>query len=320
MNTVIKEFKKRNNFIITSHIKPEGDSIGSQIAVLHLLKSMGKKAVIVNQDEIPDNLKFLPGTEHIKHEVPGGFKPDTAVFLDCPVKERAGNVTKCLDDTVFVINIDHHVSNEYYGDVNWVESGMSSVGEMVYHVIKELGVEVNDAVLWAVYTAIITDTGMFNYDNTTGKTHEVAGELVEQGIKPRFMHSEIFEKKSLSYLKMLGKILATVRVEENGLLAHVSLTRKMLEEEGMESVSTEEFINYPRSIKGVEVAVFFNEGVGEGEAVNVSFRSNGKIDVNRIALGFGGGGHERASGCLMHCSMKEAKKKVLKEVKKIIRK
>jgi len=252
-------------------------------------------------------------------EVPDGFTPDTAVFLDCPVRERVGNVAGRIDDAMFTINIDHHVSNEYYGDVNWVEPGMSSVGEMVFHLMREIGMAADGDIAKAIYTAIITDTGMFNYDNTTGRTHEVVGELVRAGIKPRAMHSDIFEKRPLSHVKMLGKVLMTVQTEEEGLLAHINLTRKMMEEEGVENVSTEEFINYPRSIRGVEVAVFFNEGSAGREAVNVSFRSNGKVDVNSIASRLGGGGHKKASGCLVHCGMEEAKEKVLGEAIKEIR-
>jgi len=319
MLQVIEVFKKRNNFLITSHINPEGDSIGSQLAVFDLLKRMGKNAVMVNQDEVPENLCFLPGIENIKPEVPADFRVEVAVLLDCPVKERVGYVMNYIDDAVFMVNIDHHVSNEYYGDVNWVESEMSSVGEMAYHLIREMGGDLSKNVALAIYAALVTDTGMFNYDNTGKGTHLVAGEAIHAGVSPKLVYSEIFEKKPLFYLKVLGKVLSTVKVEENGLVAYMTLTRRMLEEEGVSSVSTEEFIGYPRSIKGVEVAVFFNENPSDPELVNVSFRSNGKIDVNRIAAQFGGGGHQKASGCLMRTSIEEAKEKILGEVRKAVR-
>jgi len=319
MDAVCKELEERDNFLITSHVKPEGDSIGSQIALFFLLKKIGKKAVMVDQDVVPDNIKFLPGTEQVNSALPDGFRPEAIIFLDCPVKERAGNVLRDIDESTFVINIDHHVSNEYYGDVSWVESGMSSAGEMIYNIAKKMDVEIDDAMRQAIYTAIITDTGMFNYDNTKGATHRVAGDLIESGIDPRVMHSEIFEEKPATNIKILGKVLSTIETEEDGLIAHISLSREMLAEEGIGMVSTEEFINYPRSIKGVEVAVFFNEGLKGPGSVNISFRSNDKVDVNRIASIFGGGGHKKASGCFLECGMHEAKEKVLAEVKKIVR-
>jgi len=318
-DAVIKELKNRDNFLITSHVKPEGDSIGSQLAVFFLLERIGKKAVIVDQDVVPENLKFLPSSEYISSGIPDGFQPEVAVFLDCPVRERAGKVIRSIDESIFTVNIDHHVSNEYYGDISWVESGMSSVGEMIYHMVKELGVEIDDALRQAIYTAIITDTGIFNYDNTSGETHRVVGDLIDLGIDPRIMHSRIFEEKTTSGIRILGKVLSTLKTEGEGLLAHISLSREMLKEEGLENVSTEDFINYPRSIKGVEVAVFFNEGLKGPDAINISFRSNNNVDVNRIASVFGGGGHKKASGCFLECSMEAAKEKVLAEVMKVIK-
>jgi bifunctional oligoribonuclease and PAP phosphatase NrnA len=318
MDAIIDGFKENNNFLITAHVKPEGDSIGSQLAMLYLLEKLGKKAIIVNQDIVPDNLKFLPGTEKIQNEVPLGYIPEAVVFTDCPIRERAGSVDKCFDENVTIFNVDHHVSNEYYGDVNWVESGMSSVGEMAYHLITRAGVELNDAIRRVIYTAIITDTGMFNYDNASGLTHRVVGELIDAGISPSAMHGEIFEQKPIESIKMLGKVLMTIETTENDRIAYITLTREMLTEEGLEGVSTEEFINYPRSIKGVEVAVFFNEAMWGPGAVNISFRSNGNVDVNKIASVFGGGGHKKAAGCFVKFGMEEAKDKVLAEVRKVV--
>ncbi|MBU0570850.1 MAG: bifunctional oligoribonuclease/PAP phosphatase NrnA [Candidatus Omnitrophica bacterium] len=318
MDVIIKDLKEKDNFIITSHVKPEGDSIGSQLAMLYLLAKIGKKAVIVDQDAVPDNLRFLPGVKNINYELPMGYHPEVVVFLDCPIRERAGSVERCLDEAMVIINIDHHVSNEYYGDVNWVESGMSSVGEMAYHLIKRVGVEMDDAIRRVIYTAIITDTGMFNYDNASGMTHRVVGELIDAGVSPRIMHGEIFEQKPVASIKMLGKVLMTVETEEDSRIAYITLTREMLTEEGLDGVSTEEFINYPRSIKGVEIAVFFNEAMWGPGAVNISFRANGNVDVNRIASLFGGGGHKKAAGCFLKCGMGEAKDKVLAEVRKAL--
>ncbi|MBD3426060.1 MAG: bifunctional oligoribonuclease/PAP phosphatase NrnA [Candidatus Omnitrophica bacterium] len=318
MKNVIRQLKKRDNFLVMAHVNPEGDSIGSQIAMQRLLEKWGKKAVVVDHDEVPDNLRFLKGAEAIQPEVPAGFSPETLVILDCPVRERTGDIPRLGEEKGFIINIDHHVSNEYFGDANWVEAGASSVGEMIYILARETNTEIDIEIAEAIYTAIITDTGMFNYTNTTRHTHEVAGELIEVGVDPKGLHGRIFESKELSQIRLLGKVLGTLQVEDNGRLAHMSLTRSMLAEEGVDSVPTDEFINYPRSIKGVQAAVFFKENMDHPERINVSFRSTGGIDVNKVASRFGGGGHPQASGCTLFTNLREAREKVLNAVKEVI--
>jgi phosphoesterase RecJ-like protein len=319
MKKVIEALKSRDNFLITSHVNPEGDSIGSQLAVHYILERLGKRSVMVDHDGVPDNLRFLPGTGSIACEVPEDFHPDTAIVLDCAVKERAGDIGVCLDRTRYIINIDHHVSNEFFGDVNWVEPKASSVGEMVYHIIKNLGMAIEKELAQAMYAAIVTDTGMFTYDNTSKQTHEIAGELITKGVRPNALHREIFEKKSVSDVRLLGRVLGTLKVEENGLLAHMGLTRQMYAEEGIDHVSTDEFINFPRSIKGVEVAVFFKQSYNTPEHINVSFRSGGKVNVNIVASRFGGGGHERAAGCTLTGTFADIREKVLAEVARALK-
>ena len=319
MNRVIETFKEKDNFLITAHINPEGDSIGSQLAVCNILGKLGKKAVIADHDDVPDNLKFLPGSGLIAREIPEGFYPDTVIVLDCPVAERTGKIRGDIGKGQFIVNIDHHVSNGFFGDVNWVEPEASSVGEMVFHLAKKLGIEMEEDLAVVIYTAIVTDTGMFNYDNTSRETHRVAGELISAGVKPRWVHREIFERKSVSDIRLLGGALTTLQVEEDGRLAHMVLTRKMYAEEGAEKISTDEFINFPRSIKGVEVAVFFKEDIDVRDKVNVNFRSSGRVNVNVVASRFGGGGHCQAAGCVLGCGLQEAQDKVLAEAKKAIR-
>jgi len=173
MNQVIETLKDKNNFLITAHINPEGDSVGSQIAMYYLLKSLDKKAVIVNHDEVPDNLRFLKGAELFAKEIPEDFQPEAVIVLDCPVKERSGRVAKYIAEGDVIINIDHHISNEFFGDVNWVESRTSSVGEMIFCLFREMNLKLQNEVKEAVYTAIVTYTGMFNYSNTTNETHKI---------------------------------------------------------------------------------------------------------------------------------------------------
>ncbi|MFC1549203.1 bifunctional oligoribonuclease/PAP phosphatase NrnA [Candidatus Omnitrophota bacterium] len=264
MAKVIKAFRKRDNFLVTSHVNPEGDSIGSQIAVYRILKAWDKKVIMVNNDTVPENLRFLKDRRSVMRDIPDGFSPETIVILDCSVKERTGNVCGQIKEQQTVINIDHHVSNEFFGDINWVEAETSSVGEMIFNLAREAGIAVDKDMAEAIYTAIITDTGMFNYTNTSKSTHEVAGELIAAGIDPKVLHEKIFEDKPLHQVRLLGKVLTTLKLEKNGKLAHMCLTEKMYADEGVDSVPTDEFINFPRSIKGVEVAVFFKREHRQG--------------------------------------------------------
>lgn len=320
MVSVAEALREKDNFLITAHVNPEGDSVGSQIAMFLLLKKIGKKAVIVNHDVVPHNLRFLEGSREISKHFPDDPLPDAVIMMDCPVRERTGRVGKLLDEECFVINIDHHVSNEYFGDVNWVESGMSSVGEMVFNLAREMKVEIDKTMGEAIYAAIVTDTGMFNYENTSSDTHRVIGELMASGVSPKDMFSQIFEKRSVTEIRILGKALSDLRVVADGKVAYISISKEMYESEGVQSVPTDDFINFPRSVKGVEIAVFFKENPAAKGRVNVSFRSSGGADVNKLAAVFGGGGHPQASGCVVECSLDQARDKVLDAAVKMIQK
>lgn len=318
MDKVIEAFKGRDDFLITAHVGPEGDSIGSQLAIYDILTGLKKRAVMVDHDDVPANLKFLKGSGSIRRNVPEGFRPKTIVMLDCPVVERAGSVCEAIGGEQFVVNIDHHVSNVSFGDINWVEPDASSTGEMVFRLAEKMNISISPDMATAIYAAIVTDTGMFSYDNTSPETHAVAGKLISKGADPKEIHGEIFEKKTVREVRMLGRALSTIVIEEDGALAHMSLTDQMYTEEGISSVSTDEFIGFPRSIRDVEVVVFFKESPEAPGKVSVSFRSLEKVDVNMIASSFGGGGHARAAGCTLECSLAEARDRVLAEARKAI--
>ncbi len=319
LDEIVDVIREKNNFLITSHVNPEGDSIGSLIAMFLVLEKMGKKAVMGISDKVPENLKFLPGADRIRQELDSGFSPDVAIVLDCPVIERVGWISNFIDESTFIINIDHHISNSSFANINWVEPDSSSVGEILYELFKKLKVDIDTDIAKAVYTAIITDTGGFNYDNTSKRTHMIAGELLEYGIRPRIMQTEIFEKKELAQLRVLGKALLTIELIEEGKIAVMSLKKEMYAEEGSYDISTEDFINYPRSIKGVEVTILFKENIEVENSTSISFRSTGAIDVNELALKLGGGGHKQASGCTLRIHFNDAKARVLEEAVKHVR-
>jgi len=307
IKTAIKRFDR---FLVSAHINPEGDSIGSQIAMASLLRRLGKEVLVMNESPVPHLLRFMNGAENISKEIPRNFNFQAAIILDCPDLTRVGKVSECIDKGATVINIDHHVSNVNFGKYNWVDTGSSSVGEMVFELFKafKLKIEYDEAV--AMYIAIMTDTGSFKYTNTSSKTHRVVAELIERGVGPYDMYEKIYETSSLQDINLLGEALQTLKVSDDGKVARLWVTKKMLKKTKASLEGTEGIINFGRSIAGVEIAVFFRETGTEGR-IKVSFRSKGRIDVNKLASFFKGGGHATASGCTVFGKMEEVEKKVL---------
>lgn len=323
MKQVIEAIKKSNRFLITAHINLEGDSLGSQLAMKELLIDMGKDAYILDNDAVPDHYKFLPKADEISNDLNKIKDFDVAIVLDCPTLKRTGKVNKIIKEKAkFIINIDHHISNEGFGDINWVDPHASSAGEMVYRLYKEAGVKLTKEVALSLYIAILTDTGSFNYDNTSSVTHEIAGELLGYGLDPALVSESVYERRSLEDIRLLALVLDTLKVDMGGTIAYIEVTKDMLEKTGADITKSEGLINYARSIDKVKVAVLFKEDIKDKNKINISFRSKGNgeiIDVNKIASVFGGGGHTKASGCVINGTLEEAKKKVLAEIEKVLK-
>jgi len=304
------------SFIITAHINPEGDSLGSQLALCHLLEKMGKKAVMINDHKVPGVYQFLPKSNLIRSRLDKRLDYDVAIVLDCPTLDRIGKVKDILDKGKIVLNIDHHISNEKFGKINWVDPKASSCGEMIYNLFKEADCEIDKDSAINLYVAILTDTGSFKYSNTTSKTHRIVGELLDCGLDVSKIQESIYERRSMGEIKLLSAALSNLQVEGAGRIAYTWVTREMAKECGINIKGTEEFINFPRSLDNAEIALFFREE--KDGNIHVSFRSTSDADVNKIAAVFGGGGHTKASGCLIKGNMKEVREKVLSEVKKTI--
>ncbi len=316
IKTATTAIKKLNKFFISAHINPEGDSIGSQIALASLLRRIGKDAVILNESPVPHVLRFMSGTENILKEMPSNFKFEAAIILDCPDLSRVGNVSEYIGSDKIVINIDHHISNENFGKYNWVNAECSSVGEMIFGLFKafKLKIEYDEAV--AIYTAIMTDTGSFKYTNTSPGTHRIAAELIDAGVRPYEIYGRIYETSSIQDTNLLSEALQTLKVSDDGKVAWLWVTKAMLKKTKASLEGTEELINFARSIDGVEVAVLFRE-TGTNDRIKVSFRSKGKIDVNKLASYFSGGGHVTASGCSVNGKLQDVEKKVLDKAQKM---
>ena len=309
--------KKNSKFLISSHINPEGDSIGSQIAMAILLKKLGKEAVILNESPTPHFLQFLPGAENILKEISVDLHFQAAIILDCPDLTRIGNISRYIEKDTVLINIDHHVSNINFGKYNWVDLEVSSTGEMVFDLYKafKAGIEYDEAM--AMYVSIMTDTGSFRYTNTSSKTHKIAAKLIDIGIKPYEIYGKIYETSSIQDMNLLGEALRTLKVTPDGKVAWLWVTKEALKNTKASLEGTEGIINFARSIEGVDIAILFRE-TGTEDRIKVSFRSKGRVDVNKLASFFNGGGHVTASGCTVFGKMEEVEKKVLEKAQSMV--
>lgn len=315
---LLAELKKRRNkvFLVSAHINLEGDALGAELAVASLLRALGKKAVIFNEDLPPAEYAFLPGLSAIRH-LPAQFSYDAAVIVDCSDLSRTGKVSKMIQKNKPIVNIDHHISNSGFGSVNWVEPHASCACEMVYALFKALKVKIKKADAVCLYTGILADTGSFQYAATSSVTHKIAGELLKRNLDVYQIHRFIYESMSFATVKALGKIIGTLQTDKTGKIAWLVMKRSLIRREPTLADQTDAVIHFARAIKGVEVALLFKETRRNSE-VRVNLRSTGKVDVNALAGVFGGGGHKMASGATLHAPLKEAVDRVVAEAQKRI--
>lgn len=314
---IASALKSKNRVAIASHIMPDGDSIGSMLSLYNALKAEGKDVICCTSDELPEVYSFLPGYSEIKlysDEYCGQY--DIFVVLDCGSPDRTGKCSRLVNCSSQVINIDHHGTNSQFGDLNLVETGASSTGELIYQILKSMDTDISKDIACCLYTAILTDTGCFKYSNTTKETHRIAGELISTGIDFGEIHSQVYSNYNYNDLKFMGKAIESIEIYASGKISYMQLVRSDMDGMKLEDVNTSDFINYARDIKGVEAAVFVKEG-DPGE-FKVSFRSKNIVDVRAVCEKFGGGGHTRAAGCTIRGTLSDVKSTVLKELEKCI--
>ncbi len=314
---VVQEIKKRETFLITTHINPEGDAIGSSLALAIALSSIGKKVSVYTRDPVPENLKFLPYSDTVR-QIKGvediGERFDAVVTVDCGDLERVGFLKSDNIPGRILINIDHHVTNIGFGDVNIVEDCVASA-DLVYRIMGMLGIPLTQHIAICIYTALLTETGSFRYSNTDDNTFSMAADMVKAGANPWIIAENIFNRNSMGRLQIMGLVLSNLTVSDSGKIAWITVREKMYKDTGTTKDDVEDFINYPRSIIGVEVAVLFRESDSDWK---LSMRSNGKVDVSSVALEFGGGGHKMAAGCLIKGTLEEVKKKVIDRIEEVV--
>lgn len=315
---VIDCIRKNKTFLITTHQNLEGDALGSEIAFAYLLRKLGKPAVIVNQDPLPSEYAFLKGSRRIKRyrkDLKVNF--DVLVFLDCSDIARSGVVSNLLESyQPIIINIDHHISNAKFGNVNWVCPSASSVCEMLYLLIKRMSIKLDAVVAQALYVGMLTDTGSFRYPNTTSLTHQAIAELLKFNLNVYKTYQYIYESIPFSDMELLAQILRTMKQVASGKIITFEIKRRFLEGKSVSFDLTENVLNFGRAIRGAEVCVLFKEQFNiKSKEIRVNLRSPGEIDVNRIAQSFGGGGHRTASGCTVKGSLQTVKQKVINKIK-----
>jgi bifunctional oligoribonuclease and PAP phosphatase NrnA len=308
---IVEVLRKAPSVALFSHVSPDGDCLGSMLAIGLALELMGKTVVFFNPDHVPATLSFLPGADRIRNSLPDP-KPQTLVFVDCTDLQRVSLTSDYLVDST-VINVDHHISNQRFGHFNWVDDKASACAEVVLTLIRKLGVTINQEIATNLYTAIVTDSGCFQYSNTTANTHRLTADLIEVGLDLTLIHHNIFDQKPLAQIKLLQAALNTLELYADGQLAIMTLTREDFEQSGAGQELSDGLVNHVRSIGGVEAAVLLKE-VGPQE-VKGGFRSNLWLNVNEIAAQFGGGGHKRAAGCTLKVPLAEAKQRVIRAIK-----
>lgn len=318
LKKIAKVIRENKSFFITSHIRPDGDSIGSQLALKRILEKLEKEVTIANHDPVPEIYNFLPGRESIKQELPKNREFDVTFVLDSPQPSRLESTAETIRKAKVIINIDHHLGNKGFGEYNYIDTKASAVGEEIYELTKVMGFKIDRKIALCLYVGILTDTGSFRQSNTTPRTHEIAAHLMKIGnLKPAQITHQVYETQLPSAIKLLSITLDTLERSQDGRIAWMTVTDQMFKETGTATAETENFINYVRSVKGSEVAILFTE-MTKNE-IKVSFRSKSSTDVNNIAKTFGGGGHLRAAACTIKGNLKEVKKKVLAEVEKQLR-
>ncbi|MDH4183710.1 MAG: bifunctional oligoribonuclease/PAP phosphatase NrnA [Nitrospinota bacterium] len=301
-------------FLITSHVNPDGDAIGAAMGVKWALDQLGKESQIIFDSKPPEIFSFLENYQAIgAMEAAAGVAPfDAAIFVDSPTLERVGLAAGKLAAGARILNVDHHVSNEYFGYANLVEPTMSSSAEMVYQLIIQLGLKPDRICAEYLYTGLIIDTGRFRFSNTSPSTFRMAAELVTAGARPEKISEAIYERNTLATTQALGRFIESLEVHFGGRAAIGSFGYDYISSEEYKEVETEGFVNHALSIHGVDVAAFLKE-IGKGKT-RASLRSRGKVDVNLLASVFGGGGHERAAGCTIMAPLAEAKARLLSEI------
>ena len=311
IETLGEIFRQNHSFALMSHMRPDGDAIGSQLGLGLALEAMGKTVFYWNVDGLPESLGFLPESEKIMMPPAEAPDIDVAIALDTATKVRLGddNLIAAAKAKLWV-NIDHHISNPLYGDVNYVDATSPATGQIVYEILQALDMPITAGSRDAIYVAVSTDTGSFQYDSTTARTYRMAADLVERGLAVGDINAKTYDSHPYRRIELLRALLNTLELSTDGKVAHWQMSDQLRIDLDLKPEDSEGLIDMIRAIRGVQVAVFFEEL--PGGKIRVSMRSKDRsVNVCDIATRFGGGGHALAAGIRMPGPMAEAKQQVL---------
>jgi phosphoesterase RecJ-like protein len=312
MDQIIHHLKNSSHILVISHAKPDGDAIGSLIAMGLALDALNKKTTLYNESPIPAVYRFLPSVNRIVRYI-NSAKFDIAVMLDCGDLERIGKAVSAVKQIPVIVNIDHHITNTRFGHFQLIDTSACATAEIIFRLIKQMGVSIDKAIATSIYTGILTDTGSFRFSNTNKAAFTICQEMVELGVDPYSIASHVYGTYSLGRIKLLNLALDSIEISSNGKLSIMILTQDMFDETNTQPEDIDGLINYARRIKDVKVAALILERKnGKGKSKNsnkfhVSLRSNGLVDVAAIASAFGGGGHSSAAGFNIESTLSDVK-------------
>jgi phosphoesterase RecJ-like protein len=313
---IITLINEANRIAILPHVSVDGDGLGSSLALALALKTINKLATVYIEEEIPSNYSFLPGREFVQVYKEDPDKHELVLALDTGDLERLGKRVSIFKDAERSVNIDHHTTNTEFAQINLVNTNSSAVGEIIYQLIKKMGITLDRDMATCLYVAIATDTGGFRYSNTTSITHQITADLINNGVDVADISQLVFETTSLPKVRLMGRAIENLELFENGKLAFVHITDDMLKSSDAVEEDCEGLVNIGRNIEGVEVSVLMRQR-GDDE-FKINFRSKAYVDVSRIANRYSGGGHVRAAGCTVKGSMNEIKSLLIKEIREVL--
>ena len=312
---VASALRSRQRFVVASHVRPDGDAVGSQLAMAFALRTLGKEVRVVSCDPAPPPLLVFPGVAEIEITRRVDDPGDAVIVMESGDLTRTGIAGL---ERGFVINIDHHVGNTMYGAVNWFDLSAAACGEMVFELVRELGVPLTYEIALHVYIAILTDTGSFHYSNISPRTFDICRQCVEAGVVPSAVARSVFDTNNLGRLKLFGAVLSRMELDSTRRIAAMYVDRRLAADCGGTYEDTEGLINLPLTVKEIQAVVFFKE-IGADDW-RVSMRSKENVDVNAVARQFGGGGHKNASGCSAAGRLNDLKRlfreKILEQIEK----
>jgi len=322
MNSIIQQFNNSNKIIVVTHTHPDGDAIGSLIAMGMSLEALNKKITLYCESLIPAVYRFLPEVHRVVNKI-GNLNYDMAVILDCGDLSRVGQTVSYLDQIPVIVNIDHHVTNTRFGHLQLIDTSACATAEIVYRLIKQMGLTFSKSVATSIYTGILADTGSFRFSNTNKAAFAICQEMVEIGVDPHNIAQHVYGTYSLSRIKLLNLALDSIELSENGKLSIMTLTQKMFDETNTKPEDVDGLINYAQRIEDVEVAALIqehhngNENSRTTNRFHVSLRSDGTFDVAAIAAMFGGGGHSSAAGFSIEETLSSVKSRIFSLADKI---